>query len=118
MNFITSTLLCLASLPSIVTALPTWDDWPTAKVEVGVVVSVTTSVPESPVRVYKYLGVPYAAPHVRFSPAQPVTPRFSPYDASYYRPACIQQFDCPEATRDRVMQWSDAPPPPAGESAI
>ena len=119
MQLLTSLLLPLALLPATATAHPPWKEpqgGPTATVGSGVVVGVATTVPESPVQVHKYLGIPYAAKPVRFSPAQAAAPWSTPYDASSYRPACIQQFNYPEAVRERVIGWFNTPGPPAGES--
>ena len=129
---LTHSTLTLLSIVAIVRSAPGWHDWhdwqgqghgqgkgqgkPTATVDFGSVVGVATSVPESPVQVYKFLGVPYAAPPERFSPPQPAPPQSTPYDASYYRAACIQQFNYPEASRERVIEWFNTPPPPGGES--
>lgn len=109
---------CLSFFSSLATAGVTnyGNPGPTATLAAGVINGVSTTVPGSPVTVNKFLGVPYAARPERFSPPKPVEPWSTPYDASAYRPACIQQFNYPAAARERTIQWFNTPPPPAGES--
>jgi carboxylesterase type B len=89
---------------------------PSATLDSGVVVGTTTGLPSSKVTVNKFLGIPFAAPPVRFSP--PVSPAkwSQPLDTSVYKPACIQQFNYPEAAREFTIDLFNNPPPAAGES--
>ena len=89
---------------------------PTATINSGVIAGTTTSLPSSPITVNKFLGIPFGAPPVRFSPPQPPAPWQSIYDASEYKPACIQTFNYPEAARKQTIEWFNTPGPPAGES--
>ena len=110
-------LLGFAYLLQSVLAAPTWQDWaPTASIDSGVVVGTTTVLPSSTVTVNRFLGVPFAAPPVRFEPPMSPEPWSEPYDATEYKPACIQEFTYPEASREATIAWFDTPPPPAGES--
>lgn len=108
--------LTISLLSSSALAAPAASSPPTATVDSGSVVGVQTTLPGSSATVNKFLGIPFAAPVVRFDQPQPVEKWFSPYDASKYGPACIQQFSYPEITRNATMQWFNNPPPPAGES--
>ncbi|EXJ78651.1 hypothetical protein A1O1_09052 [Capronia coronata CBS 617.96] len=89
---------------------------PTVTIDSGVVVGVATSPAGATVTVNKYLGIPFAASPIRFAPPTQPTPWTSPYNATKYGPACIQQFNYPEASRNATMGWFNTPPPPAGES--
>ncbi|PFH62232.1 hypothetical protein XA68_14511 [Ophiocordyceps unilateralis] len=66
--------------------------------------------------VKRFLGLPFAAPPVRFAPPLPAEPWEGIYDGSKSKPACVQKFRLPEDARERTMRWFNAPPPPAGES--
>ena len=63
---------------------------PTVTIDSGVVIGVQTSVPNSPNKVNKYLGLPFAASPTRFAPPQTATPWSGPYMATENGPACIQ----------------------------
>ncbi|KAL4861557.1 Carboxylesterase [Aspergillus spectabilis] len=89
---------------------------PTAVIDNGIVVGTTTSLPSSTVVVKKFLGIPFAAPPLRFSPPRPARQWRGIYDASEYKPACVQQFNYPEAARNQTIKFFNTPPPPAGES--
>lgn len=68
---------------------------PTAVVDSGIVIGTTTSLPSAAATVNKFLGIPFAAsPPQRFSPPAKVAPWHGPLDASAFKPACIQQFNC------------------------
>ncbi|KIX00300.1 uncharacterized protein Z518_10439 [Rhinocladiella mackenziei CBS 650.93] len=97
-------------------AIPAFAATPTATIDSGAVVGVATSVTGATVTVNKYLGIPFAASPRRFAPPVKPTPWRSPYHATKYRPACIQQFNYPEAQRNATIAWYNTPPPPAGES--
>lgn len=107
-----------SSLLSLITLLlfTATDATPTVTIDSGPVFGVATSPVGATATVDKYLGIPFAAPPVRFSPAVKVTPWEKPFNATRYGSACIQQFDYPAATRDMFMSWFNNPPPPAGES--
>ncbi|KAG9789901.1 alpha/beta-hydrolase, partial [Aureobasidium melanogenum] len=89
---------------------------PTVTIDSGPVVGVATSPAGATATVNKYLGIPFAASPIRFAPPVKPTPWTTPFDASKYGPACIQQFNYPEATRNATIAWYNTPPPPAGES--
>lgn len=82
---------------------------PTVMLEAGRVAG--TSSPA----VSRFLGVPFAAPPVRFDPPRPAPPWQGTYDASRHKPACLQKFAYPEDARNRSIQWFSTPGPPAGE---
>ncbi|KAJ9498839.1 hypothetical protein H2202_005516 [Exophiala xenobiotica] len=89
---------------------------PTVTIDSGAVVGVATSPAGASATVNKYLGIPFGASPVRFAPAVRPTPWKKPFQATKYGPACVQQFNYPEASRNASIAWFDTPPPPAGES--
>ncbi|EEH10554.1 carboxylesterase [Histoplasma capsulatum G186AR] len=89
---------------------------PTVTIDSGAIAGTVACLPSSSRSVNKFLGIPFAAPPVRFKAPQPVTPWRRTYDASKYKPACLQQFNYPEAVRNESIRWFNTPPPPAGES--
>ncbi|KAK5994634.1 Cholinesterase [Cladobotryum mycophilum] len=66
--------------------------------------------------VSRYLGIPFGAAPVRFDPPKPVDNWQGTYDASQYKPGCIQEFKYPATARNQIMKWFNSPPNPAGES--
>ncbi|OGM48131.1 carboxylesterase hlo [Aspergillus bombycis] len=90
---------------------------PTVTIDAGVVAGTTTSISSSTVTVNQFLGIPFGAPPVRFSPPKPPAPWSSVYDASKYKSDCIQQFIYPEASRNRTIGVSNTPPPRGGEES-
>jgi hypothetical protein len=86
--FVTTLLLsCIFVSPSF--ALPT------VVVDTGLVVGTTTSIPSATATVNKFLGIAFAAsPPERFSPPSRAAPFYKPLNASAFKPACIQQFNC------------------------
>lgn len=92
---------------------------PTATIDSGVVIGTTTSIAGAPQPlVDQYLGVPYAASPTRFSPAQTATPWSQPYSATQRGPACIQQFNYPEASRNFTTEAFNTPAPPESEDCL
>ncbi|KIV78038.1 hypothetical protein PV11_09801 [Exophiala sideris] len=89
---------------------------PTVTIDSGAVVGTTTVLAGAMVTVEQYLGIPFAASPIRFAPPADPTSWQSPYQATKYGPACVQQFNYPEASRNASIAWFDTPPPPAGES--
>lgn len=63
---------------------------PTVTIDSGVVIGVQTRVSNSPNKVNKYLGLPFAASPTRFAPPQTATPWSKPYMATQNGPACVQ----------------------------
>jgi hypothetical protein len=63
---------------------------PSATIDSGVVIGLQTSLPGSVLPINKFLGIPYAAPPVRFSPAVKPTPWNTSYYATQLGPSCIQ----------------------------
>lgn len=66
--------------------------------------------------VTKFLGVPFAAPPVRFDPPQAAPAWQGTYDASRLKSSCVQEFKYPEDVRNRSISFFNNPGPPAGES--
>lgn len=69
----------------------------------------------SPPSVNQYLGIPFGTA-ARFEKAKPIAPWQGIYQATDYKPTCIQQFDYPEDARNATIKWFNTPPPPGGES--
>jgi len=99
----TSTLvyaLIGASIFSVTNADPEPES-PTARIDSGVIIGTSTSLPSATAVVHKYLGIPFAdSPPERFGP--PVRPErwFEPLDTKEYKPACIQQFNGKQSKRE------------------
>ncbi|KAG5932272.1 hypothetical protein E4U53_001398 [Claviceps sorghi] len=88
----------------------------TATIDSGVIVGAAVVEPVSQATVVRYLGVPFGAPPERFKPPRRPEPWCSPYDASNYKPACMQKFDYPVERQKMLMAWYNTPPSVAGES--
>ncbi|KAJ3549846.1 hypothetical protein NM208_g297 [Fusarium decemcellulare] len=116
------TLLVAVLCATTVVAYPNLKraDKPTATIDSGVVVGTTTSIPDSDTVVNQFLGIPFAEKPVRFSPPEPVKgwneSWDKPYDASIFKPACIQKFNYPEESRNQSIKAFNTPGPPAGTS--
>jgi carboxylesterase type B len=89
-------------------------DEPTATIDSGLIAGKTVAFESA--FVHQFLGVPFAAPPVRFEPPQRRAPWQGVYNASAYKPSCIQKFDYPEVARSLSIKWFYTPPPPVGES--
>jgi carboxylesterase type B len=111
------TLITVLSLVGCAFCAPT--KGPTVTIANGAIVGTTTQLPHATQAVNKYLGIPFAAsPPERFSP--PTDPaRFTEaYDATAFKPACIQQFNYPKSTRDFTINIFNNPPPPESEDCL
>jgi acetylcholinesterase/carboxylesterase 2 len=89
---------------------------PTVTIASGTIIGTATTVSNQPtVTGYAnaYLGVPFAAPPVRFAPPSPPAP-YSTLTAQTLPPACLQQF-FPGAIGERAKAFFNNPglPPPA-----
>ncbi|RCI09414.1 hypothetical protein L249_3674 [Ophiocordyceps polyrhachis-furcata BCC 54312] len=90
---------------------------PTVTIDTGDLVGTTSAFSSSSAVVNRFLGIPFADAPVRFNRAEPVSSKWQDvYNATQYKPACIQNFKGPEEHRRRTMKWFDSPPPPNGES--
>jgi acetylcholinesterase len=68
---------------------------PTAVIAEGVVVGTTTSLPAATATIYKFLGIPFAqSPPERFGLPKPPSRFRGELDASQFKDACTQQFNC------------------------
>ncbi|RVX68571.1 hypothetical protein B0A52_07995 [Exophiala mesophila] len=110
-SFLLATLFAAASIAAPTSACP-----PRATIDSGVVIGKKTSLPDSDKAVNQFLGIPFAAPPVRFTPPTKPEPWSRPFNATEYGPSCIQQFNYPEESRNRSIAWYNDPPTPAGES--
>jgi carboxylesterase type B len=87
-QFLASTIAIYVSVASAGSSSPS------ATLDAGVVIGTTTAIPSSSTNVNKFLGIPFAAPPIRFSPPQKPKSWFKPLSAQTFKPACIQQFSC------------------------
>ncbi|KAG5960416.1 hypothetical protein E4U58_004661 [Claviceps cyperi] len=103
---VSSTILSLVLHAAVGTAVPSTlhnrEFSTTAKIDSEIIVGASVVEPDS--------GPPSSNTWVRPDPWT------SPYDASNYKPACVQKFDYPEPMRNLTIQWFSSPPSPAGES--
>ena len=77
---------------------------PTATIDVGAVVGKTTSLPNALDTVNQFLGVPFAqSPPERFSPPQAPAAFKEPINATAFKSACIQQFQCMSLSRSILL---------------
>lgn len=67
---------------------------PTATIEHGIVIGKTVAIPTATAPINQFLGVPFAAPPVRFGLPQNSEPWSTPLEAKEFKPACYQQFKC------------------------
>lgn len=66
----------------------------TAVIDSGVLIGTTTALPSATATVNKFLGIPFAAPPVRFAPPQPAPSFNGTYSATAWKSSCLQQFNC------------------------
>lgn len=116
-------ILLVSLAATLAGASPTWHDWhdygkPYALTDAGPVVGFKQTVPEATYDLNVYLGVPFAAPPERWGAPVPPSPWKKPYVASTISPACIQQFNYPEARRSIILQWFNTPAPPESEDCL
>ncbi|KAI9846804.1 MAG: hypothetical protein M1837_003653 [Sclerophora amabilis] len=112
--------LVLAAGPTVlVTAAPPASvPSATATVASGVVVGTTTTLPSATTAVNKFLGIPFAAPPERFSPAQEPAAWSDPLEVSAFKPACIQQFKYPVESQEFTNLIFNNPPPEESEDCL
>lgn len=67
---------------------------PSVVLDSGTVVGTSSYVPDGPLPVNKYLGIPFAQPPLRFARPTVPEPWVQPLNAKTFKPACIQQFAC------------------------
>ncbi|KAI8719890.1 Carboxylic ester hydrolase [Fusarium sp. LHS14.1] len=81
----------------------------------GIVMGKASQVPSAPhLTVHQYLGVPFAeSPPKRFAPPEDPAPWNSSWDASYFRPSCIQHFP-----GDDFRAIFNTPPLPESEDCL
>ncbi|PVI01918.1 alpha/beta-hydrolase [Periconia macrospinosa] len=92
---------------------------PTATINAGPIVGTTTSFPSSSTTVNKFLGVPFAAPPKRFTPAENPKPWTEPLDTKNASAACIQQFRLdPEDFRNFSLSFLNDPVPEESEDCL
>jgi acetylcholinesterase len=76
---------------------------PTATLSYGAVQGIQTTLAGAEYPVNKFLGIPYAEPPQRFSPAAEVLPRKDPIKATAFGATCPQSFGVPGVGPDPVL---------------
>ena len=91
--FTAKVLLSSLALLACVVAAPTTA--PTATIPDGLVVGTSNSLPNAPISVNKFLGIPFAkSPPERFAPPTDPVKWTTPLQATSWKPSCVQQFNC------------------------
>ncbi|RDI89752.1 hypothetical protein Vi05172_g748 [Venturia inaequalis] len=75
----------------------TYAEAPTVKLDSGIFKGTSTQLPGSSKIIHKYLGLPFAAPPIRFSPPQPPATSTAQRNATVLPPACVQNVSGPGA---------------------
>jgi len=88
---------------------------PSATVDTGPLTGTTTTFASSTATVNKFLGIPFGAKPERFATPTAAPTWSGTYDATAYKPACIQQFNYPENIRNFTILVFDTPGPQGGE---
>lgn len=91
---------------------------PTAVLDSGKIVGTTTTLPSATAHVNKFLGVPYAAPPVRFSKPQRAQKWKGTKNTTDFGPACIQQFSGTGAVAQFTRSIFNDPPPQESEDCL
>jgi carboxylesterase type B len=66
---------------------------PTVKIDSGVIIGTTTSMPAATASVVQFLGIPFADKARRFQPPEKPKRWTRPLRTQRWRPACVQQFN-------------------------
>jgi carboxylesterase type B len=115
---LTTALWALVVSPWLSLALPTSNGRPTVTIDTGVVVGINKTENSTGMPLQAFLGVPFAAQPVRFGPPKKAARWSTPFDASKYGPACIQQFNYPESRRNLILKWFNNPAPAESEDCL
>ncbi|KAF2671560.1 cholinesterase [Microthyrium microscopicum] len=92
---------------------------PSATIDSGVVIGVSVTLPNSTVAVNQFLGIPFAdSPPERFSPPELPDSWDQPLLTTAWKPACIQEFVYPEASRNFTEIVFNNPPPEESEDCL
>ncbi|TVY82450.1 Acetylcholinesterase [Lachnellula suecica] len=91
---------------------------PTVVIDAGTLVGTTTSFPSATATVNQFLGVPFAASPTRFGLAATPTPWTEPLAVAVRKPACIQQFNYPLASRKFARAIYNEPAPGESEDCL
>ena len=88
---------------------------PSVTVTQGILTGTTTTFPSATATVNQFLGIPFGAKPERFATPTAAPTWSGTYDATAYKPACIQQFNYPENIRNFTILVFDTPGPQGGE---
>jgi len=90
------------------TGRPHFQASPVVVLPSGPVVGTTTALPSATAIVNKFLGIPFAqSPPERFSPPQDASRWWQPLNATTFKPACIQQFNCKNHSDHKEVLHTD-----------
>ena len=122
---LTATLLSFLLFPFVAFAIPFNDGSPTANagrpsvtIDSGVILGINKTENSTGTALHAFLGVPFAGKPLRWGPPKPPKKWATPFDASKYGPACVQQFNYPAARRELVMEWFNTPAPQESEDCL
>ncbi|THZ89003.1 alpha/beta-hydrolase [Aureobasidium pullulans] len=91
---------------------------PTVRIENGLVLGTTTSVPAASATVNQFLGIPFAqSPPERFSPPRAAS-QVGVINATAWKPACIQQFTYPVSSQQFTESVFNSPAPVESEDCL
>ncbi|KIW70213.1 hypothetical protein PV04_02505 [Phialophora macrospora] len=115
---LTATLLSFILFALTTSALPASNGRPTVTIDSGVVVGIKKNESSTGLELNAFLGVPFAGKPVRWGPPKSPAPWKTPFDASKYGPACVQQFNYPAGRRNLILQWFNTPAPQESEDCL
>lgn len=92
--------------------------FPTAVIDSGKIIGTTTTLPSATASVNQFLGVPYAAPPVRFAKPEKVKKWKSPKTVQTRGAACIQQFSGSTTAAQFTRSIFNDPPPVESEDCL
>ena len=118
LQYLTAIFLSFTVFSLTALALPAANGRPTVKLDSGDVVGIAKTLNTSGLTLNAFLGVPFAGKPKRWGPPQSPAPWKTPFDASKYGPACIQQFNYPLARRNLILQWFNTPAPQESEDCL
>ncbi|KAF2435146.1 carboxylesterase hlo [Tothia fuscella] len=108
---------CVAALSLFYTSSAT--SLPTVTIDAGILAGTTTLLPTATGSVNQFLGIPFAqSPPERFSPPTKPKKWSMPLNVTAWKPACIQQFNYPEASRNFTLEVFNNPPPEESEDCL
>lgn len=91
---------------------------PTVSIDAGRIIGTATTLPSATAAVNQFLGIPYAAPPVRFEKSVKPTRWLLPKTVQKRGKSCIQQFNYPAEGREFTKAVFSNPPPEESEDCL